>query len=274
MKIVILIAALCTTAVTASAQTYTELIQQSYASLDAGDLSAAEESLKSAMRLEPSSRTNYALLTNLGTIQRRLGKYEEAIFSYTAALNLHPADELILENRADLYAELGQLDNALMDYQTLLTINPSHEEALYHRGLLHLRSENFLAAESDFDQLINQNPETIKGYLGHALLAKVRKDYDLSEQLLNELIHRHPDNLLLYEERAELYYLMGRGGRAMTDLHKIFAGNTEPPADLYVLRGKVKLMQYEKASAALDFRRAAELGYDKSTVEALLKQTY
>ena len=59
-------------------QTYEELIEKSYDFLDKNDLLSAEESLKAAMRKEPANPLNYALLTNLGTIQRRQGKFEEA----------------------------------------------------------------------------------------------------------------------------------------------------------------------------------------------------
>ena len=53
------------------AQSYEELIEKSYDFLDKKDLVSAEESLRAAMRLEPGNPMNYALLTNLGSIQRR-----------------------------------------------------------------------------------------------------------------------------------------------------------------------------------------------------------
>ena len=51
------------------AQSYEELIEKSYDFLDKKDLVSAEESLRAAMRLEPGNPMNYALLTNLGSIQ-------------------------------------------------------------------------------------------------------------------------------------------------------------------------------------------------------------
>ena len=61
------------------AQSYEELIEKSYDFVDKGDLVSAEESLKAAMRKEPANPLNYALLTNLGTIQRRQGKLQAGI---------------------------------------------------------------------------------------------------------------------------------------------------------------------------------------------------
>ena len=119
------------------AQSYEELIEKSYDFVDKGDLVSAEESLKAAMRKEPANPLNYALLTNLGTIQRRQGKLQEALISYTSALSGHTKNITILENRASLYTELGETEKALNDYNTLLIENPEHQEALYCRGLLY-----------------------------------------------------------------------------------------------------------------------------------------
>jgi tetratricopeptide (TPR) repeat protein len=256
------------------AQTYEEMIEKSYDYVDKNNLPAAEESLKAAMRLEPANRYNYALLTNLGTIQRRQGKFDDALISYTAALSQHPDNEMILENRAELYVELGETEKALNDYQSLLLINPIHEEALFHRGLLYIQLENFLLAEADFEKILDTNKDTMRGRLGYAILEKVRKNYEESELIFNYLIGKRPTYWRLYEERAELYFLMNKNGRAMADLNKVFAEEDEPAAELYVLRGKVKLAQYEKASAAIDFKKALAMGYDATTIEALLKQTY
>ena len=95
------------------AQSYEELIEKSYDFLDKKDLVSAEESLRAAMRLEPGNPMNYALLTNLGSIQRRQGKLQDALLSYTAALSGRPNNPTILENRASLYSELGETEKAL-----------------------------------------------------------------------------------------------------------------------------------------------------------------
>lgn len=79
-----------------------------------------------------------------------------------------------------------------------------------------------------------------------------------------------PCEWILYEGRADLYFMMGKNARAMADINRIFVEST-PTAALYVLRGKVKLAQYEKASAALDFKKAEDMGYDKTTIDELMK---
>jgi tetratricopeptide (TPR) repeat protein len=257
-----------------SAQTYEEMIKKSYEYADVNDLPAAEESLKAAMRLEPANKFNFALLTNLGTIQRRQGKLDDALISYTAALSQRPKDELILINRAELYTEMNETEKAIGDYNTLIINYPTHEQGLYNRGLLHINTGEFILAQADFELIIDTYKDTFLGRFGYAILEKARGNYDESEIIFNYLTDNYPDNMRVLEERAELYFLTKRNARAMADLNKVFKATAEPSAELYMLRGRVKLAQYEKASAAVDFKKARDLGYNPETVEKLLKESF
>lgn len=272
MRILSIFAALFLLVGNVYAQTYEEYIKKSYDFLDKNDLVSAEESLKAAMRLEPGNPTNYALLSNLGTIQRRQGKLEEALTSYSAALSRQSKNIGILENRASLYSELGETEKALNDYTTLLLIDPTHQEALYCRGLLYIQLKNFIWAEQDFDKILEVNKKSVRGRLGHAILEKMRGNYDESERIFNYLINEMPRDWILYEGRADLYFMMGKNARAMADINRVFVEST-PSAALYVLRGKIKLSQYEKEPAALDFQKALDMGYDKAVIEELMKMT-
>ena len=257
-----------------SAQTFEELVIKSYEYSDANDLFSAEEYLKAAMRLEPANRLNYALLTNLGTVQRRQRKFDDALMSYSAALAQQPKDEMILLNRAELYTEMGEIEKAIFDYNTLIANSNTHEQGLYNRGLLYINTGEFLLAQADFDAILDANKETFLGRFGHAILEKARGNYDDSETIFIYLTDKYPNNTRLLEERAELYFLTKRNSRAMSDLNKVFAAIPEPSAEMYMLRGRVKLAQYEKESAAIDFKKALELGYDKETVDRLIKESF
>ncbi len=256
------------------AQTYEEMIRKSYDYADKGDLPAAEEALKAAMHAEPANKNNFALLSNLGTIQRRQKKLNDALISYSAALAMQPKNKLILTNRAELYVELGETEKAISDYESLLLLDPLNTDAHYRRGILHVKMGDYMLADEDFEKIMSIDKESEQGRLGFAILDKARGNYEDSEAILNYLIEKSPASLRLYEERAELYFLMKKNARAMTDLNKVFAEEKEPAAHLYVLRGKVKLAQYEKESAAIDFKKALELGYDKAVIDRLIKMTF
>lgn len=251
-----------------SAQTYEEWIEKSCDFTEKNDWVSAEAALKEAMHLEPGNPANFALLCNLGTVQRRQGKKQEALTSYTAALSLHPKSITILENRASLYTELGETDKAITDYNTLLALEPQHQEALFCRGLLYLSQKKFASAESDFDQILQINEKSVRARLGYAILEKTRGNYNESERIYSFLIDRMPREWELYEGRADLYFLMGKNARAMADINKVFVEG-EPSAGLYVLRAKVKIAQYEKESAREDLAQARAMGYDAQVIDKL-----
>jgi len=256
------------------AQTYADLVTKSYEYADKGDWPSAEESLKKAMSLEPGHPLNFTLLNNLGTVQRRQGKMDDAVFSYSIALSQRPHDELMLMNRAVLYTEMDEIDKAIFDYNTLILHYPTHEQGHFNRGILYIKRGDFLLAQADFEHLIEVNKDTFLGRFGVAILEKARSNYDDSEIIFNYLAEKYPNNIRLLEERAELYFLTKRNFRAMADINKVFASLTEPSAEVYMLRGRIKLAQTEKESAAIDFKRARDLGYDSETVERYLKECY
>ena len=259
---------------TLRAQTYEEMIRKSYEYADRGDLPATEEALKAAMHAAPANKNNFALLSNLGTIQRQQGKTDEALVSYTAALSLQPKNKLILSNRAELYVEMGETEKALSDYQALLLLDPLDIDAYYRRGMLYIEMKDYMLADEDFEKIMSIDKESEQGRFGFALLDKARGNYEDSEAILSYLIEKSRTPLQYYEERAELYFRMKKNARAMTDLNKIFAETNDVPAHLYVLRGKIKLAQFEKESAAIDFKKALELGYDKAVIDELIKMTF
>ena len=271
-SLVILVIGACIFLHELQAQTYEELIAKSYTCSDAGDWPVAEECLKMAMRLEPAHRLNYLLLTNLGTFQRRQGKTEEALLSYNAALGQMPNDKIILTNRAELFTETNEIDKAIFDYNAILLNFPADEQSLYNRGILYINTGEYILAQSDFERIIEINKDTFWGRFGYAILEKARENYGDSEVIFNYLADKYPNNIRILEERAELFFLTRRNRRAMTELNKVFAAIPDPSAEMYMLRGYIKLAQNEKESAAIDFKKAREAGYDGETVERLLKE--
>lgn len=256
------------------AQTYDELIDLSFHYIDKNELSAAEQTLKEAMRKEPDNPRNVFLLSNLGTVQRREGKKEEALLSYSSALAQTPKSTTLLANRASLYAEMRQTDHAIADYTSLLLVDDKDEQALYERGLLYLSIKDYISAEIDFEKILEVNPNTLSGRKGLATICTLRGQYDEAERIYIFLIDRVSDDPDLYLGRAELYMLINKNNHALADINKAIdlqTGREQRDPYAYILRAQVKLRQYEKISAKKDIEQAITLGYDKKIGEELLK---
>ena len=77
-------------------------------------LQQAEELFREALRLDPyNARNALHFFLTLGTVLKRQGKIDEAIDSYTMALNITPYATAILLNRATLYMEKNLTEKCL-----------------------------------------------------------------------------------------------------------------------------------------------------------------
>ena len=226
-------------------------------------LDSAEFALKTVLKNDPDNPVNPLLLNNLGTIQRKMGKLDEALLSYTAALGHYPKQPVFLESRAALFVEMKQPQNAILDYTVLLEVSPNNEEALYQRGLLYLQIKNTDLAEADFRKMLELNPNSLSARRGFASLAKFRGDYNEGEIIYNYLLSKEPEDCNLYAGRAELYLLMKRPGKASADINRAIrlAGENSPNPYFYVIRYRAKLLLHEKEGAAKDLEKAIALGY-------------
>lgn len=251
------------------AQTYMEYIDSSFIYLDNGNLAAAEQALLKALRSEPGNPENVMLLSNLGTIQRRMGKKREALQSYDNALVMAPQSIRLLENRAALLAEMDSLQRARDDYSLILLIDDKSENALYRRGLVELEQGDTAAARRDFEQLLAINPQSTEACMGMAALMKYRGYYTDAINLYTLLLRSMPQEATFYLNRAEAYYYTRQYNRADADVAQAIALAPDDPLP-YVLRGRLKLVRYAKEEAQQDFDKAVELGFDARIIEEIL----
>ena len=159
------------------------------------------------------------LLSNLGTIQRRLNNKEEALISYSSALMLAPKSITLLENRAALYSEMEEWDKAITDYTTILYIETDHEESLFRRGLIKITLKDDKAARLDFETILKANPQSAKARIGIALLLRNSGDYMNAADMYTQVIKVNSHQPDLYMKRSEIYYLAGKNSKAADDIN-------------------------------------------------------
>ncbi|KAG5510108.1 hypothetical protein JKF63_07004 [Porcisia hertigi] len=115
----------------------------------------------------------------LGQWHRMQGMYEEAIESYTQALDLDPTNPQTLEWRAHCYQALHDYSHAIEDNTSIISLDPENDHAYNMRGLcvlqtnvpgLHLRSIDFQSCVHDFSTAVHLNEAN---YYAMANLGKV-----------------------------------------------------------------------------------------------------
>lgn len=263
--------------VLASAQdkklSYYELVDKSAQFIDENRLDSAAYSLQQAMKLEPTNENNPMLLLNLGIIQRQLRLTDDAYISFTASLVNNSDSALVLHNRASLLCDLDHYKDAMEDYSTIINIDPSNAEAYYRRGLLYLENNDMISAERDFKKCEDIDDSDLFAKLSKALLLKLEDDWEGAEKIYTSIITSDVKKLnAYYLNRAECYVNTAKYASAAADLRAVESSEKNNPY-FYVLRGRVRLNEFDKFAAKSDFERAKQLGYDGELADKWIEKT-
>lgn len=253
-----------------SAQSYDELIAKAVNAIEQDSLYQAEGYLKEALRKDPSNMKNALLFSNLGTVQRRMGKHKEALESYSLALNLTPYSVTMLLNRASLYLEIDYLDKAYVDYCNVIDLDAKNMEALQFRAYIYMRRRQYRDARNDYQSLLEIKPDDKTARIGMAMANQKLQRYKESFEELNRLVVDYPKDASMLKARAELGVETNSLEMALLDLENA-AKLTPDDAEIYVLCGEIYLTQGRKREAYAAFEKAVELGVPRPELEEKLK---
>lgn len=262
---------LCGTSVLISAQTYQELSERALDRVEADEPDQAEELFRQALKLEPTNPRNALIFSNIGMIQHRKREYDDAIESFTYALNIAPKAVPILLNRAAVYMELGKTDHAYTDYCQVLDGDKVNAEALLMRAYIYTIRRDYKAARMDYDCLLGIDPANYNARLGLATLNQKEKKFNAAVGLISKLIAEHPGDAVLYVARAGLEVDMEHIDLALIDLEEAIRLDADAP-DAFILRGEIYLSQKKKALAKQDFEKAIRLGVPQSDLRVQIQQ--
>ena len=255
---------------TVSAQTYDELIGRAMDAVEQDSLARAETLFKEALNKEPANMRNSLILSNLGTVQRRIGKNEEALESYSLALNIAPQSVTILLNRASLYLELDYVDKAYSDYCNVIDLDRKNKEALQFRAYIYMRRRQYQDARLDYRALLEEEPGNKTARLGMVMVNQKDNRHREALDEMNRMITDYPEDVSLLKARAELEVDMGLLDLALLDLETA-ARKASGDAEVYVMCGEIYLAQGKKREAYVAFEKAIELGVPRPQLQDKLK---
>ena len=253
------------------AQSQSEWSDKAYTYLAQDSLAQAEACFTEAIKAAPTSKQSAMLLSNLGTVQRRRGKIQEAITAYTQALERSPLDAPILMERATAYMAIGNDDRAYTDLCNVLDKDATHTEALYYRAFIYTNRREYSLARADYKRLLTANPFHEHGSFGLALLDQREGRLQSAEQQLSQLIDRYPDNATYWQARANVLIEQKLYELALIDLE---TATTLQPADayIYVTRAELHLKMKHRTAARNDLDHAVALGLSRAALTELYEQ--
>lgn len=252
------------------AQNYDELITRALDAARKDSLRQAESLFKQALKLEPANMRNALLFTNLGTVQRRMGKIDDAIDSYSLSLNLTPYSVVTLLNRASLYLNKNLFDKAYLDYCNVIDIDKTNKEALLFRAYIYMQRRDYKGARIDYNTLLQEEPGNNTARLGRALLNQKELKYRESLEDFNRLVSDNPEDISYLKARATLEVEMNTPDLALLDLESAAKLVPDDP-EIYVMCGEIYLSQKKKREAYVAFEKAIKLGVPRPELQDKLK---
>lgn len=85
-------------------------------------------------------------------------KFNEAIASYTSAIEHDPNNAIYYSNRAAAFAKLNDNKNSIIDCEKALNIDPTYSKAYGRMGLAHFNDENYEKAIAAYENAVGLDP--------------------------------------------------------------------------------------------------------------------
>ena len=256
--------------ITLEAQSYTEVAAQAMQAVEQNELVEAEVLFKKALQLEPANVRNALLFSNLGTVQRRMNRVDEATESYSLALNITPYAIPILLDRGSLYLERKLFSKAYVDYCQVLDVDRLNEEALLYRAYIYVQRREYAEAQIDYKTLLTVEPNHKMAAMGLAwLLQKWNRQREALEEY-NRLQLVYPEDASILLAKAHLEVDMNSPDLALLTL-EVASKLTPDDADIYLIRGDIYLLQKKKRTAKEAYEKAIALGVPRSELQECLK---
>lgn len=166
---------------------------------------AALSDLNAAIKLDAKDPV---LFFDRGRAYQNLNKPALAIKDFDASIALTP-DVDVLGYRAKQYAALGKIDNAIADYTAAIKESPRSHWAFIQRSLLYRDNKrDFVQALKDIDKAIALAPKNIDDWeLRAETLVKANR---LKEAIADatKMIETEPQNTQGYSMRSKIYKAM------------------------------------------------------------------
>ncbi len=182
-------------------------------------------SLKGDKKLEQMKRYDKAVkeLSAADWLERGIGlhekkKFDEAVYSFTKAVELSPEFIIAYYNRGNIYARnLGSYQEAIMDYDRVLELSPGYLKAYNNRGLSYHKVGQYQLAVRDFDKAIELNPEYATAYLNRGLAYDKLGNQEDAVNDYNKVIELNPKYTRAYINRGLIYNKFGNVKKACSD---------------------------------------------------------
>jgi len=230
-----------------------------------GTLGRNASATESEMLAKPETSSVPAYEWNArGGQQTELGQYEDAIVSFTRALQLDGRYAGAYYNRGLAHYGNADFDSAIADYSMAIELDAEYFNAYNNRGVAYDDKGEFQKAVEDFNKALKLKPSSPEVLNNRANSYKQIKEYQLALSDYNEAIKLRPKDSLLYYNRGNLYLEMGKCEPAEDDYSSAIELNPTYE-QAYNNRGSCSSRQGLCLKALRDYKKAIALDPNYAT---------
>jgi tetratricopeptide (TPR) repeat protein len=185
-------------------------------------------------------------------------QYDEALRFYSIALGLRPANPYMMHQVGLALQGKGELEDAVASYSKAIDLRPDFWEAWWRRAEIYVKMGQGKQALAELSHVIDRNPTDTIAWLARGAAYNQMHDYKKALADVNKSIELAPKYAAARSGRALVYFNLGKWDKALVDCSKAIELNPAS-GEAWNTRGAAycKLNQWEKAITALN--KAIEL---------------
>ena len=216
------------------------------------------EAIESYTRAININSDNEIAYGNRAYAYYHIGERKLAFRDIDKAIELNAKEEMAYYNRGTMYFEDGRYQEAINDFSMALRLKPKYSEAYYNRGCAYKALGNYSLAIADFSKSIEINPRKGEAYFNRGNSYAIQKNYSLAIADFNKSIDINPKNIDVYRNRGNAYYIIEDYKMAIKDYTKVLSMN-DNDYRTYYFRGMAYNKLGETLLANRDFAKSKAL---------------
>jgi tetratricopeptide (TPR) repeat protein len=170
-----------------------------------GDLESARQRFEEALEVDPELAAAHAALATIHLAQKR---YDDAVASADAALEIDPGRSDVLKVKYEAFRGLGQIDQAKKVFEEMVGSDPKGTaRALFDRGVEMFNAGNAEGAKQAFEQAIVADPDHAKAHYMLGLCYVNTGDTAKAKTELGRFLELAPDDPEAGTAREMLEYV-------------------------------------------------------------------